>query len=141
MVSTSVPHAGKPKRPAYVRKDDNFDTIIVPTRNDTFEQVFLKGRCWYPVRLSKDMLGKVKWVAAYRSAPVSAITHIAKVSLVENCGQPGKYKLSFSKTPIQIKPVPFANARRCTMRGPRYTTKALLQEAAKLTDLFEDQSN
>jgi len=92
------------------------------------------------VRLADDMLRNIKWVAAYRSAPVSAITHIAKVALIKKHDQVGKYKLMFSKAPERIREIPFADAPVGAMRGPRYTFRGMLAKAEKLTDLFEKRS-
>lgn len=134
-----IPRKAKPKRERiiYNRKFDDYDTIIVPTRDDTFKQVFMRERCWYPVRVANDMLRNIKWVAAYQSAPVSAITHIARVALVEKYDDVGKFKLMFSKAPKQIKKIPFGDAPVSAMRGPRYTTRSNLAKAGRLTDLFE----
>ena len=39
------------------------------------------------------MLDKIKYIAAYRTQPVSAITHYAPVSRIEPYGEGGKYKV------------------------------------------------
>ena len=72
------------------------DTIVVPAQKDGFEEVFLGEDCWYAIRISGGMLPKIKWIAAYQSQPISAITHLAKVSRIEPYGESGKYKLIFS---------------------------------------------
>ena len=112
------------------------DTIVVPAQKEGFDQVFLGEDCWYAIRISGGMLPKIKWIAAYQSAPVSAITHIAKVSHIEPYGEEGKYKLTFEGKAEKITPIPLKDAPRGSMQGPRYTTKAKLLKAKKVMDAF-----
>ena len=59
------------------------DTVIVPAQKDGFEKVFLGEDCWYAIRISGGMLEKIKYIAAYQTQPVSAITHYAPVDRIE----------------------------------------------------------
>jgi|ERR1039457_5307364 hypothetical protein len=111
------------------------DTIIVPAQKDGFERVFLGEDCWYAIRISGGMLDKIKYIAAYQTQPVSAITHYAPVDRIEPYGESGKYKLVFSEKAKEIAPIPFGDAPQGAMQGPRYTTFAQLTAAKKLTDL------
>jgi hypothetical protein len=112
------------------------DTIIVPAQQDGFEQVFLGENCWYAIRIAGGMLPKIKYIAAYRSQPVSAITHYAPVSSIEPYGEEGKYKLIFTEPAKPIGPIPFADAPSGSMQGPRYTSFAKLMAAKKVMDVF-----
>ncbi len=111
------------------------DTIIVPAQKEGFEKVFLGEDCWYAVRISGGMLDKIKYIAAYQSQPVSAITHYAPVDRIEPYGEGGKYKLVFLFKAKAITPIPYGDAPSGAMQGPRYTTFAQLMAAKKLTDL------
>jgi hypothetical protein len=111
------------------------DTIIVPAQKEGFERVFLGEDCWYAVRISGGMLDKIKYIAAYQSQPVSAITHYAPVDRIEPYGEGGKYKLVFLFKAKAITPIPYGEAPSGAMQGPRYTTFAQLMAAKKLTDL------
>src|SRR5271157_2649345 len=111
------------------------DTIIVPAQKDGFEKVFLGQDCWYAIRISEDMLDKIKYIAAYQTQPVSAVTHYAPVDRIEPYGEGGKYKLVFSEKAKAIAPIPFGDAPQGAMQGPRYTTFAQLMAAKKLTEL------
>jgi len=111
------------------------DTIIVPAQKDGFEKVFLGQDCWYAIRISEDMLDKIKYIAAYQTQPVSAITHFAPVDRIEPYGESGKYKLVFAEKAKAIAPVPFGDASPGSMQGPRYTTFAQLTAAKKFADL------
>ncbi|HEY5550526.1 MAG TPA: hypothetical protein VIK52_01455, partial [Opitutaceae bacterium] len=53
------------------------DTIVVPAQKDGFEQVFLGENRWYQIRIHSSMVPRIKYVAAYRTVPVSSITHVA----------------------------------------------------------------
>jgi hypothetical protein len=111
------------------------DTIIVPAKKEGFERVFLGEDCWYAIRISGGMLDKIKYVAAYQTQPVSAITHYAPVNRIEPYGEGGKYRLVFSMKAREITPIPLGDASPGAMQGPRYTTFSKLMTAKKLTDL------
>lgn len=112
------------------------DTIVVPAQKDGFERVFIGENAWYAIRISGGMLPKIKYIAAYQSQPVSAITHVAPVASIEPYGDSGKYKLVFSEPAKPLGPIPFADAPSGFMQGPRYTTYEKLQKAKKVSDLF-----
>lgn len=111
------------------------DTIVVPAQKEGFERVFLGQDCWYAIRISGGMLDKIKYIAAYQTQPVSAITHYAPVDRIEPYGEGGKYKLVFSMKAKPIGPIPLGDAAPGAMQGPRYTTFARLTAAKKITDL------
>ncbi|MGA8498287.1 MAG: GIY-YIG nuclease family protein [Xanthobacteraceae bacterium] len=116
---------------------DQPDTIVVPAQKDGFDRVFIGENAWWAIRISGGMLPKIKYIAAYQSQPVSAVTHVAPVARIEPHGDSGKYKLIFSEPAKPIKPIPFADAPSGFMQGTRYTTFTKLQTAKKVTDLFE----
>jgi hypothetical protein len=115
---------------------DERDTVVVPAQEEGFQQVFLGQDCWYAIRIGGGMLGKIKYIAAYQSNPVSAITHYAAIKQIEPYGDEGKYKLVFAEPAKTIGPIPFAGAPSGSMQGPRYTSVARLKTARKITDLF-----
>jgi hypothetical protein len=117
------------------RQTQQLDTVIVPAQKDGFEKVFLGEGSWYAIRISGGMLEKIKYVAAYQTQPVSAITHVAPVERIEPYGDSGKYKLVFSAQAQPIRPIPFADAAPGTMQSPRYTTYAQLVAAKRLSEL------
>ncbi len=114
------------------------DTVIVPAQREGFERVFLGEDSWYAIRISGGMLDKIKYIAAYQTQPVSAITHYAPVSRIEPYGDSGKYRLFFSGKAIPIDHIPIGDAPSGTMQGPRYTTFEKLKTANCLSDLFAD---
>jgi hypothetical protein len=112
------------------------DTIVIPAKKDGFTEVFLGENCWYAIRIGGGMLENIKYIAAYQSQPISAITHVAKVNHIEPYGDTGKYKVVFSEPAFEIKHIPYGDAPSGSMQGPRYTSKAKLDEATKLVDIL-----
>jgi hypothetical protein len=112
-----------------------FDTIIVPAQKDGFEQHFLNDGDWYAIRISGGMLDKIKYIAGYQTAPISAITHYAPVDRIEPYGESGKYRLIFSEKAKAIGPIPLGDSPQGAMQGPRYTTFEKLKTAATVADL------
>lgn len=130
-----IPMAGAEPR-ATPPSTDERDTIIVPAQKDGFEETFLGEDCWYAVRISGGMLDKIRYVAGYQTAPVSAITHFAPVARIELNGEGPKYRLIFSEKAKPIDPIPFGDAPKGSIHSPRYTSFAKLLSARKLTDLW-----
>ncbi|MXW21973.1 MAG: GIY-YIG nuclease family protein [Candidatus Dadabacteria bacterium] len=112
------------------------DTVIVPAREEGFKKVFLGEDSWHAIRISGGMLGKIKYIAAYQTNPVSAITHYAPVDRIEPYGESGKYRIVFSEKAQEIGPIPFSDAPLGAMQGLRYTTFEKLRTAKKLSDVF-----
>jgi len=115
---------------------DQRDTVIVPAQEDGFQETFLGENCWYAIRISGGMLSQIKYIAAYRTAPMSAITHYAPVERIESYGDTGKYKLVFSAPAIEIPSIPFDGATPGCLQGPRYTSLQQLLRAKSVGDVF-----
>jgi len=113
------------------------DTVVVPAQKGGFDKVFLAENSWYAIRISGGMLEKIKYIAAYQTAPVSAITHVAPVDRIEPYGEEGKYKLIFSEPAKKLeRPIPFGDSPQGLMQGPKYTVFEKLKEAKRVSDLF-----
>ena len=110
------------------------DTIIVPAKPGGFQDVFLGEDCWYQIRISGAMMDKIKWIAAYVTAPTKAITHIAPVKHIEPYGQEGKFRVVFSKPAYKIGPL--GDAPKGSMQGPRYCNYKKLMASKNFTDIF-----
>ena len=115
---------------------DKTDTVIVPAREEGFKRVFLGEKCWYAIRISGGMLSKIKYIAAYQTQPISAITHYAPVKRIEPYGEQGKYKVIFSEKAQPLKPIKYEGVPMGAMQSLRYTTFRKLKMAKKLSDLF-----
>lgn len=113
------------------------DTVIVPAKEEGFQRVFLGENAWYAIRIAGGMRPKLKHIAAYRSAPISAVTHVAPIDHIEPYGDGGKYKVVFAAPATALeKPIPFGDAPSGSTQGLRYTTHAKLMAAKLVVDLF-----
>ncbi len=113
------------------------DTIVVPAQEEGFKEVFVGEDCWYQIRIHSTMLSKIKHIAVYQVAPVSAITHIAQVKSIEPYKDTNKYKLNFEESakpigPIKMVPKGLVKAPQ----APRYTALRLLEKASNLDEAF-----
>lgn len=90
--------------------DNEPDTVIVPAQLEGFQKVFLGENAWRAIRMSGGMTQKIKYIAAYQTDPISAITHVAPVAHIEPYGDTGKYQLLFSEPAKPIGPIPLGDA-------------------------------
>lgn len=117
---------------------DDLDTIVVPAKEDGFKETFIGEKCWYQVRISAAMLSKIKYVAAYQVAPISAITHIAEVERIEKYKDSDKYILYFKSDAKATKKVPLSgHTKGKAPQAPRYTTYKKIMGADSLDDLWK----
>ncbi len=110
--------------------------VVVPAQEDGFKAVFLGERRWRAIRISGGKQDQIRYVAAYQTKPVSAVTHYAPVEKIEPYGEGGKFQLIFSGPAVEVGPIAFGDAPAGLMQGPRYTTLGKLLSAKTLTDLF-----
>jgi hypothetical protein len=85
------------------------------------------------------MIPKIKYIAAYRVAPESAITHVAAVKSIERWKDTAKYVLNFSEPakavgPIKLLPKPTGKVK--APQAPRYTSFERLMKAKNLDEAF-----
>lgn len=134
----AMPGVASSSRPTVIGHEDDRDTVVVPAQEGGFQKVFLGEDCWYAIRIGGGVLSKIKYIAAYQTTPVSAITHYAPVQRIESYGDEGKYRLIFAEPakPL-VKPIPFGDAQPGSMQGPRYTNLARLLSAKQVSDLFD----
>ena len=116
---------------------DEYDTVVVAAHQEGFERVFLGEDRWYKIRMSSAVLERVKYIAAYQTAPISAVTHYAPVKQIEKYRDTGKYIVHFSGPAQEIGPIELGSNSNLAVQGPRYTTFERLQHAKTLVDLFK----
>jgi len=117
---------------------EDFDMAIFPARNPGFKEVFLGENQWYAIRINAERIPSIKYVACYRAAPVSGITHYAEVELIDDYeDEPNKKIVYFKGSAIELpKRVSLGTTKETAMRSPRYTTLQKLLEANEIIDLF-----
>ena len=113
------------------------DTIVVPAREEGFQETFIGEDCWYKIRIHSSMIPRIKYIAAYRTAPVSAITHLAPVREIEPYKETNKYILYFAEPAREIQPVKLVSGGRVSApQSIRYTTRERLEKARTLDEAF-----
>jgi hypothetical protein len=117
---------------------EELDTIVVPANEEGFQETFLGENCWYAIRMSSAMIDRVKYIAAYQTAPISAITHWAEIARIEKYKKTNKYILFFKNSAKKISPVklPEGKKRGMAPQAPRYTSFRKLRRAKVLSDIF-----
>ncbi|MEJ8553094.1 hypothetical protein [Tepidibacter sp. Z1-5] len=116
---------------------EELDTIIVPAREDGFNEVFLGEDCWYSIRMSSSMINRVKYIAAYQTSPISAITHYAQISKIEKYDNTNKYIVYFKDSAKEIKHIKLPKDNpRLAPQAPRYTNFNKMIKAKTLEDIF-----
>ncbi len=115
------------------------DTVVVPAREDGFRNVFLRENRWYPVRIRRDIRSRLKHIAVYQTAPVSAITHIAPIASIARWKDTDKVEVTFLAPAHEIGPIPIVRGGRVTpgaLQNLRYTSKRKLESATNLDDIW-----
>lgn len=113
------------------------DTIVVPAQEEGFQETFLGENCWYAIRIHSSMISRIKYVAAYRVAPESAITHIASVESIKQWKDSNKYILYFSSPAEKIGPISLVPKSKVKApQAPRYSSRARLIQARTLDEAF-----
>lgn len=114
------------------------DTVVVPAQEDGFIATFLGENCWYAIRIHASMLSRIKYLATYRVAPESAITHLAKVHSIEPWRDSNKYIVIF-EGPAEVLKTRIPLVPKGKVKAPqnlRYTSLKKLQAAKNLDEAF-----
>lgn len=116
---------------------EDIDTIVVPAQEEGFQSAFIESNAWWQIRISVSMLDKIKYIAAYRTAPVSAITHVAEVDRIERYKDTNKYILYFRESAKAIPHIELDKDKKgVAPQASRYTNYARLMSATKLSEVF-----
>jgi predicted DNA binding CopG/RHH family protein len=116
---------------------EELDTIVVPAQAEGFQTAFIETNSWWSIRISSSMLNRIKYIAAYQVAPVSAITHVAEVAKIEKYKDTNKYIVYFKDPAKEINHVLLDTKKKGTApQAPRYTTYKKLMKAKVLSDVF-----
>lgn len=118
-------------------KPEELDTIVVPANEDGFNEVFLGENCWYQIKITSSMLERIKFIAGYQTAPISAITYYAEVKKIEKYKDTNKFIVYFKDKAKRIGPIKLP--KKSTGLVPqsfRYTSFKKLIEAKTLGEVF-----
>jgi len=116
---------------------DELDTIVVPAREDGFEEEFLKNSRWFAIRISGAMIDKIKYIAAYQVAPVSGITCIAEIDRIEKYNETNKYILYFKAgTTQKINKIGLGAKKGQAPQSPRYSSYKAIMGAKTVDDIW-----
>ena len=111
------------------------DTIIVSSKADTFESVFMAENCWYPIRLGNGKIECLKWIAVCQSMPIRALTHYARIKSIGNYKETGRFVINFEQPLTLVKPLPIREGSKFTVQGQRYTNLNKILQAKEFEDL------
>jgi predicted DNA binding CopG/RHH family protein len=118
-------------------KVQELDTIVVPANEEGFNEVFLGKDQWFAIRISSSMIDRIKYIAGYQTAPISAITHYAEVAKIEKYKDTGKYIVDFKEPAKKIGPLKLTKGSKgAAPQAPRYSTYEKLIKAKTLEDVF-----
>lgn len=112
------------------------DTIVVPAQEDGFKRVFIGENQWYAIRIGAAMKEKIKYIAGYQVAPVSAITHIAEVDSITAYQNTGKYLIKFKGPAREIEPIKLQNPDM-RPQAPVYVKYSEMAGAKSIDDLLK----
>ena len=115
--------------------DDTFDTIIVPAHQEGFEDAFLAENRWYAIRIDEDKHDKIKYIAVYRTAPTSAITHFAEVSSIVPQDGTDKYIVNFEGNAKRLASPIEGGTKLRHLQNIKYTSIVKMLAAKSLDDL------
>ena len=139
LAAPTAANSGKGVIPENQMDPSELDTVVVPAQEEGFKETFISENRWYQIRIHSSMVPRIKYIAAYRTAPVSAITHVATVKDIALWQEGSKYVLNFTEPAKEIGPiklVPKPNGTVKAPQAPRYTSFKKLMKAATLDEAF-----
>ena len=118
-------------------KAEELDTIVVPANEDGFNEVFRGENCWYQIRITSSMLERIKYIAGYQTAPISAITYYAEVKKIEKYKDTNKFIVYFKDKAKRIGPIKLQKkSKGFAPQSFRYTSFKKLIKAKTLGEDF-----
>lgn len=132
-----MPSALEERSPQPTLDLSDIDTIVVPARDEGFNETFLGENRWYKIRIHTSMIAKLKYIAVYRVAPESAITHIAPIASINQWEDTNKYVLYFREPAHPIGPIRLVSKGMVKpLFSPRYSSYDRLMAAKTLDEAF-----
>lgn len=117
----------------------NYDTVIFSSAGRGFEETFLgedEPACWYPCRVSESREQHLEYIAIYRGAPISAITHYAKIKEFRYDEEKGCKVCYFDGDAIELpNEIKLGSKDGCFFLGAKYTTLQSLLNAIRADEV------
>lgn len=120
-------------------RSERYDTVIFSALDRGFERVFLgedEPACWYPCKVSERREHNLKYIAIYRGAPVSAITHYAKIKEFAEDEEKNCKVCYFDGPAIELpNKIRLGGRDPIFFRGTKYTSLQSLLNATKADEV------
>jgi restriction system protein len=118
------------------KKAFKFNTLVCAAKEEGFKEAFLEQKAWWAVRVKKENLSAIKYLALYQVAPISAITYYGEVKEIKQYEETDKYIIYVHNT-IKLKnTIKLGKNRYLKPQGPRYTTLTKVLKGKTLDDIF-----
>lgn len=114
-----------------------FDTAVFPATNSNFGKVFIGEKKWYYVRIAAYRVEKIKYVALYRGAPISAITHYAEVIDISEPNEDNKRLIKLKDPVAFTEPIELGNIHVNNVRKLFYTCLEKLNNVNTVEELIK----
>ena len=113
-----------------------YDTIVCPSWPNGLE-TFIGESKWYYIRINKQNIPKIKYIALYLGYPIQQITHYAKVEKFEEViiKNKKKYIVHLSDIIKLTNPIILGETPAVATRSIKYTTLEKLLNAKEYDDL------
>ena len=112
------------------------DTVVVPAQEWGMNKVFLKQHRWYAVRISKDKMNLLKYIAVYEKKPIKSIRYMGKIGKIQPYKDTGKYEILLKDKPFKINPIKRSKENpKLAPQNAIYTTKKLIDKGEWLEDI------
>lgn len=115
---------------------EQFDTVVVPAREEGFQRRFIGENCWFAIRINARHIPKLKYIVAYRVAPICAITHVAEIDTIVPYTNTGKYMLKFKGPATVIGPIPRTEDSLVNLQSSRYALHEKVLHAKTLDEVW-----
>ena len=114
-----------------------YDTAVFPALNVNFNEVFMGKHQWYYVRMAEHRVKNVKYIALYRGAPISAITHYAEVIDISDPNEENKRLIKLKEPIAFAQPIVLGNIHVNNVRKLFYTSLKKLESVNTVKDLLK----
>lgn len=112
------------------------DTIVCPSSEENAQLIFVKDKCWYPVRMDSRKIPKMHYIAIYEKKPISAIRYIGKIKKISPYQNLSKFIIELDGNPIKIDPIRLEPNQKNAPQSVKYTSKHRIDSAKSLSELF-----